>query len=82
MPEPIDVRLGRGFPGVLARPAGQPAGGVVVIQEAFGLTSHIRDICATIYHLLGIDPEMPVYDRANRPIAVAQGGRAIKEIMT
>ena len=24
---------------------------------------HIRDICATIYHLLGIDPEMPVYDR-------------------
>jgi hypothetical protein len=42
---------------------------------------HIRDICATIYHLLGIDPEMPVYDRANRPIAVAQGGRAIKEIL-
>ena len=30
---------------------------------------HIRDICATIYHLLGIDPEMPVYDRADRPIA-------------
>jgi hypothetical protein len=42
---------------------------------------HIRDICATIYHLLGIDPAMPVYDRANRPIAVAQGGQAIKEIL-
>lgn len=42
---------------------------------------HIRDICATIYHLLGIDPEMPVHDRANRPIAVAQGGRPIKDIL-
>jgi hypothetical protein len=42
---------------------------------------HIRDICATIYHLLGIDPEMPVYDRANRPVAVAHGGQAVKEIL-
>ena len=42
---------------------------------------HVRDICATIYHLLGIDPEMPVYDRANRPIAVAQGGQPIREIL-
>ena len=43
---------------------------------------HIRDICATIYHLLGIDPHMPVYDRANRPIEVAHGGQAIQEILT
>jgi uncharacterized protein (DUF1501 family) len=42
---------------------------------------HIRDICATIYHLLGIDPEMPVLNRAGRPIPVAQGGRPINEIL-
>ena len=42
---------------------------------------HIRDICATIYHLLGIDPEMPVYDRANRPVAIAQGGHPIDGIL-
>lgn len=42
---------------------------------------HIRDVCATIYHLLGIDPGMPVYDRANRPIAVAHGGRPVAEIL-
>jgi uncharacterized protein (DUF1501 family) len=42
---------------------------------------HIRDICATIYHLLGIDPEMPVYNHAGRPIPVAQGGRPIDEIL-
>src|SRR5207248_1846718 len=34
------------------------------------------DICATIYECLGIDPEMEVYDRAGRPVRVAQGGRA------
>jgi Protein of unknown function (DUF1501) len=39
------------------------------------------DICATIYHCLGIDPDMPVYDRSNRPMAVAQGGQPIREIL-
>jgi len=43
---------------------------------------HIRDICATIYHLLGIDPAMPVLDRADRPIAVAHGGQPIREILS
>jgi hypothetical protein len=39
------------------------------------------DICATIYSCLGIDPEMPVVDRANRPMPVALGGRPIQEIL-
>lgn len=38
------------------------------------------DICATIYHLLGIDPDMKVYDN-DRPVAVAHGGRPIMEIL-
>ncbi len=42
---------------------------------------HIREICATIYELLGIDPAMPVYDRAGRPIPVAHGGQAIRDIL-
>jgi hypothetical protein len=42
---------------------------------------HIRDICATIYQILGIDPEMPVNDRGGRPIAIAHGGRPIGEIL-
>jgi Protein of unknown function (DUF1501) len=41
---------------------------------------HIRDICATIYHFLGIDPEMPVYDGSGRPIAIAHGGHPVHEI--
>ena len=43
--------------------------------------AHIRDICATIYHCLGIDPEMPVYDHGRRPIPIAHGGRPLKELL-
>jgi hypothetical protein len=42
---------------------------------------HIRDVVATIYELLDIDPEMHVLDRANRPVPIAHGGRAIREIL-
>jgi hypothetical protein len=42
---------------------------------------HIRDICATIYHCLGIDPEMPVYDHGRRPVPIAHGGRPLKEVL-
>ncbi len=41
----------------------------------------IRDICATIYHCLGIDPDLPVYDHGGRPTPVAQGGRPLEDIL-
>jgi len=41
----------------------------------------VSDVCATIYHCLGIDPEMPVYDRGGRPVPVAHGGRPIREVL-
>jgi len=39
------------------------------------------DLCATIYQCLGIDPEMPVYDRSGRPVPIANGGEPIREIL-
>jgi len=39
------------------------------------------DICATIYECLGIDPEMRVNDRGGRPVEIAHGGRAVREIL-
>jgi hypothetical protein len=42
---------------------------------------HIRDICATIYHCLGIDPQMTVYDHGRRPTPIAHGGRPLSEIL-
>ena len=42
---------------------------------------HIREISATIYHLLGIDPETLVHDRADRPIPIAHGGAPVRGIL-
>jgi hypothetical protein len=39
------------------------------------------DLCATVYHCLGIDPELRVPDRTNRPVEISQGGRPIGEIL-
>jgi hypothetical protein len=35
------------------------------------------DVVATIYHLLGIDPNLTVLDRTGRPLPVAHGGQPI-----
>jgi hypothetical protein len=53
-------------------------------QAAFVKDRPVRpaDIIATVYHCLGIDPDLPVYDRAGRPLPVAQGGQPIHEILT
>jgi hypothetical protein len=39
------------------------------------------DLCATIYHCLGIDPEMTVPDRTGRPVPIAHGGRPLRDIL-
>jgi carboxymethylenebutenolidase len=36
---------GHRFGGYRANPAGQPRGGIVIIQEIFGVNSHIRGVC-------------------------------------
>lgn len=38
------------------------------------------DICATVYHALGIDPHTTVPDRQGRPLGIAHGGQPIREI--
>jgi hypothetical protein len=52
-------------------------------QAAFVKDRPVRpaDIIATVYHCLGIDPDLPVVDRGGRPIPVAQGGQATHEIL-
>jgi hypothetical protein len=39
------------------------------------------DVCATIYACLGIDPDLLIRDRANRPVTIAQGGQPIRDIL-
>jgi hypothetical protein len=40
------------------------------------------DICATIYHQLGMDPDAMVHDRTGRPHKIAQGGEPIRQILS
>jgi hypothetical protein len=40
------------------------------------------DVCATIYQCLGIDPDTVIYDRSDRPHKIAQGGEAIRGILS
>jgi hypothetical protein len=37
-----------------------------------------KDVLATIYHLLGIDPETHLHDREGRPVALVPGGRVLE----
>jgi len=39
------------------------------------------DLLATMYHLLGVDPDTLLPDLTGRPIPIAQGGRPILEIL-
>ncbi len=52
-------------------------------QAAFVKDRPVRpaDMVATVYHCLGIDPEMPVYDRTGRPMPAAQGGEPVREVL-
>jgi hypothetical protein len=39
------------------------------------------EICSTVYHLLGIDPEMRINDFTGRPVPVAMGAEPIRELL-
>jgi hypothetical protein len=40
------------------------------------------DVCATVYHALGIDPAFRVPDQFGRPVEIAHGGQPIAGILT
>ena len=39
------------------------------------------DLCATIYHCLGIDPDYRVPDQTGRPVGAAQGGEPVRDVL-
>jgi hypothetical protein len=39
------------------------------------------DLCATVYHLVGLDPEMTVPDFTGRPVHVSHGGEPIRGVL-
>jgi hypothetical protein len=68
--------------------AGAGIKGGTVVGESDGQAAYVKDrpvspadVCATIYECLGIDPDMPVPDRAGRPVPISHGGRPIRELL-
>jgi uncharacterized protein (DUF1501 family) len=68
------------------------AGGGIACGRVVGKTDKIagdvverpispKDVLATTYHLLGIDPETTIEDRINRPMALVPGGTVIAEAL-
>jgi hypothetical protein len=39
------------------------------------------DLAATIYHLVGVNPESTVPDQTGRPVAIAHGGKVIEKVL-
>ena len=68
--------------------AGAGIRGGSLYGESDGQAAYVKDlpvstsdVCATIYHCLGIDPEYRVPDRSDRPVEIAHGGRPIDAIL-
>jgi arylsulfatase A-like enzyme len=40
-----------------------------------------KDVLATVYHLLGIDPETLLTDRTGRPLPLVQGASVVSEML-
>lgn len=68
------------------------AGGGIARGKVVGRTDRIagavldtpvspKDILATMYHLLGIDPEMTIPDRLGRPVPIAGEGKVRHELL-
>jgi hypothetical protein len=41
-----------------------------------------KDVLCTIYHLLGIDPQMRILDRLQRPVPLVEGGEVMRDMLT
>ena len=68
------------------------AGGGVARGKVVGTTDRIagsvvetpispKDVLATMYYLLGHDPEMPIHDRLGRPVAIGGEGKVRHELL-
>jgi hypothetical protein len=40
-----------------------------------------KDLLATIYHLLGVDPQMHLGDREGRPVALVPDGKVLSSVI-
>jgi carboxymethylenebutenolidase len=82
MPEEITLKSahdGFALGAIAARPAGVPIGGVLVIQEIFGLTDHIADMCA-VFAGAGYRAIAPsLFDRIERGFLAGHNSEGVQK---
>jgi hypothetical protein len=39
------------------------------------------DLAATLYHLMGINPEATVRDQTGRPVPISHGGKVVRQAL-
>jgi carboxymethylenebutenolidase len=68
--ETLMARDGHAFRAYIARPAGRARGAVIVVQEIFGLTGHIRRVADSYAHdgYLAVAPAL--FDRVRRDLVL------------
>lgn len=76
---------GHGLAAYRAEPAGRPRGGLVVVQEIFGVNVHIRQVCDGFAADGYVALAPALFDRAERDVALGYGpsdierGRALRD---
>lgn len=69
----IELKTSDGeMPAFEARPTGDAKGAVVVIQEAFGITDHIKDVCRRLADAGWVAVAPALYHREGAPVFAAQ----------
>ncbi|HVO04218.1 MAG TPA: dienelactone hydrolase family protein [Candidatus Cybelea sp.] len=81
MGQSIALKAGDGFGlgGYRADPAGKPKGGLVVLQEIFGVNRHMRNVCDR-FAALGYAALAPaIFDRAKRDVDLGYDEPSVNE---
>ena len=84
MSEPVTLSAadGHSFNAYVARPAGEPAAGLVVLQEIFGVNAHIRSVADGYANdgFLAVAPAL--FDRIERGVELGYEGADMQKAMT
>src|SRR4051794_24673944 len=71
----VDIETPQGtMPAAVARPDGTPKGGIVVVQEAFGLTDHIRRVTPRLADAGWLAVAPALFHRSGSPVFEYDGG--------
>ncbi len=78
----LQAKDGHKFDAYIAQPTGEPKAGIVVIQEAFGVTAHIRAVSDGFAQAGYIAIAPALYDRAERNVELGFEPESLKKAMS